>query len=108
MRPTLAIIRVLGIMAGVYLVYSAIYGTQQLFAQVAWSPFFEAGPLSFHYFAPTLFLGIMLLLPWSRLRSPPVWIVAFAILLVAFAAYLWRYFWPFTYVLNHGRAGLVL
>lgn len=116
MKPALTTVRVLGLLAGAWLLYSAVSGTRQLFAVTddGLAPSYDPGALAFHFFAPSVWLGVMLLLPWSRIRSRAVWFIAFGLLVAASAAYLWRLLAPYTGVwrpavlLDQGILGVLL
>lgn len=116
MKPIVPTVRALGLLSGAWLIYSAVDGTRQLFAFAAdgLSQSFDPGAIAFHSFAPSVLLGVMLLLPWSRIRAPAVWFFAFALLVAGSAAYLWRILSPFTTVwrpvvlLDQGILGVLL
>ena len=93
MNVAIKIIRLLGCMAGAWLLASSASSIPQVFSFFSLSYSIR---FSLHVYAPPILLGVMFLLPWSQIRSFALWAGAFVAMLSAGAAYLWREFLPFT------------
>ena len=99
MNFTIRTVRTAGCLAGVWLLVSSVIGARQIFSfysgNLSSVQLVSPSGMAFHYFGPAILLGVMLLLPWSRIRAMAIWLPSFLILLATGGAYLWRLFLPF-------------
>lgn len=87
MKITLGIIRILGCLYAIRLIISAVAGISQISSLYSGmlSGSYSISPArpAFGLFGPAFSLGVMLLLPWSRIRSSVGWSISFILLLAA-------------------------